>query len=155
LIRLTPYTFLPHAPLPLLKTILTGLIVLFSNTSRKYIDNIHSSSFSLSPLRLPLVSTFPYRSYFTFLSSIVQRDFTMVFHTCIYCTLIRLTSFIALFLYPSCLLLFNKFQCISFMSSSYTDAMYINIIHYLSFSCPLPPPPVPSNSPTIIIMFYI
>jgi hypothetical protein len=75
-------------------------------------------------------------SYPSFLNCIliVQRGFSVLFHPCIYRSLIRLTPSITLFFYPSCPLLFNSFQFIFVMLSSFTDTMYFNIFHLFFFT---------------------
>jgi hypothetical protein len=70
---------------------------------------------------------------------IAQGDFTLVFHTCIYRTLIRLTPSIT-FSLSHCSPIIQQLSMHFVIPSSYTDAMYFNIIHSLSFSFPLPSP---------------
>jgi hypothetical protein len=91
LIRFSCSIILPYSPTPLLRTISIGFLVLFSYIYTKYLTIITL----LHPLHLP--SPPLNRPCFTFLFFIfkciliVQRGFALVFHTCIYCTLLRLT----------------------------------------------------------------
>jgi hypothetical protein len=124
------FLILPHL---LFKTILTCFIVLFSYTYTKHIEHIHSPS--PSPLTWPLPTgtysgTGPVFSILPFCRGIfiVKRDFAMVFHTCIYYTLIIL----ALSLTPCSLII----QQLSVLSLCYlhTQMQCISVLftyHYL------------------------
>jgi hypothetical protein len=63
------------------------------------------------------------RTCFTFLSFIliVQGGFALIFHTCIYCTLISLTLSV---IYCPAHLVFNSFQCILLCSVSILFILY-------------------------------
>jgi hypothetical protein len=65
----------------------------------------------------------------------------------IYCTLITLSPFIIL-PYP-CPRIQQLSVCF-IAPSSYTDAMYFDIIHSLPFSFPFPPPPSPFKQPLLL-----
>jgi hypothetical protein len=76
----------------------------------------------------------------------------MVFHTWIHFTLIRLTPLYS-FSLPSAS--FQQLSMYFHIPPSYTDAMYLSIAYFLSFSLSLLPPPVLSNSSTSSCMFYL
>jgi hypothetical protein len=91
---------LPHSPMsiaPLLRTISTGFIFLFSYMDTKHIHQIHLHSSFPCAHPLPLISI-PEKIYlpllpFSFLNCvlIVQGGFTLVHQVCIYRALIKLT----------------------------------------------------------------
>jgi hypothetical protein len=117
----------------------------------------------LYPLHLPSLSHYcsPFnRTYFTFLSFIICvyslfKGFAMVFYLWIYCTLISLIPTITLPYHIHLILYYSKAFSSFFMPSSFTDAMYVNIIHSLLLSFHLSPPPSHSNSPTIGIFMFV
>jgi hypothetical protein len=99
----------------------------------------------------------------SFFKVYIQRGFTMAFHPWIYCTFIRLTPSVTL-PYPFPILpywstVFRTFHYAIFLHSHY--AIYLHrcsIFCYcslVSFSFPLPHPPVPSNSPTVANMLSL
>jgi hypothetical protein len=73
---------------------------------------------------------------------VVQRGFTMVFHPWIYCTLISLIPSIT-FLSPPPTPISQQLLACFFMLASYTDEIYFDITHFLSFSFCLLPLPSP------------
>jgi hypothetical protein len=100
--------------LPLLRTFSTSFIILFSYMKTKYIHYIHLPSPSLLILPLLLVPTpgkdlfyHPVLHFFKCVL-IVQRGFAMIFHTCIYHALIKLSPYIC-----TAPLLFSSLQCIA------------------------------------------
>jgi hypothetical protein len=133
--RLTPSINFPHLLSPLLK-IISSFIFQFSCKYIQYTNHIQPPShslFTLSPPTGTYLQTGPDLhscSSFFKCTFIVQRGFTVIFHTWIYCTLIRLTISMNIFIFP-CPPIIPQLSVHFIMPSSYTGATYFSIIHLL------------------------
>jgi hypothetical protein len=139
LIRFTTSSILPHLFSPLLRTILTGFIVLFSYTYTKNVYNTCPPLLSLFKLLFPtgihpctgLICPFCPSFLFKCIL-IVQGSFTLEFYTWTYCNLITLTPsstycfYIALFPYIQQLLVHYV------IPASYTGVIYIHFYSHIT-----------------------
>jgi hypothetical protein len=71
---------------------------------------------------------------------IVQEVFALLFHTCIYHTLIILTVSIAYGFSTACFLIIQQLTVHFIIISLYTDSLCFSIVQSLSLSFPLLPP---------------
>jgi hypothetical protein len=124
----TPSIFLLYSLPPFLRTILMGFIVPFLYMYTKCINHIHPLSSSSFTLHQP-TCTYPWAG--PVLHVECSREVAMVFHTCIYYTLIRLNTSITYSF--SIALLCSTVSVHFYILSSYTDLLYFDIICFNFF----------------------
>jgi hypothetical protein len=130
LIRLTLYIIFPHHLSPLLRTISTSFIVLFSSPIFIHLHPLHLPSPVLLLTYAHIGRVLPFCPSFFKCILIVTGCFTLVFHMCIYHTLISFIpsitysfySVLLLFTSSECILLYylhTQMQCVSILFSFY------------------------------------
>jgi hypothetical protein len=119
LVTCTPSIILPHLSPILLKTISTGLILLFSYMNTKYMHHIHHLPFPYAH-PIPLLLTprknllyTPGMHFYLKCMLIVQGGFVLALQTYIYHALFKLAPSLLLFLYHYAPLIFNNLRCIT------------------------------------------